>query len=146
MGLGILDDAHTFTSQPALKKFRYISIFPWQKLIATLHDRNLDPKATECLREFTADRSTPEHDHVFQLSFHLVENRFVCEIGNRVDALDSWNCRTASCSDHKILRAKSLTINFDFIRRNEPRFAVKNIHTQRFESLLRIVWRNFRAS
>ena len=81
--MGILDDADTFVNQAALKKFRHISIFSWQKLIATLDDRHLHTKAPECLREFASDRAAAEHDHAFGFSFQLIENRFISEIGDQ---------------------------------------------------------------
>jgi hypothetical protein len=57
--MGILDHPDTFVNQATLKKFSHISIFSWQKLIATLDDRHLHAKAAERLREFATDRSAP---------------------------------------------------------------------------------------
>src|SRR6266487_4012261 len=65
----MLDDADTFVNQATLKKFRHVSIFSWQKLIATLDDRQLHAESAECLREFATDRAAAEHDHALRLSF-----------------------------------------------------------------------------
>src|SRR6266571_5049531 len=129
MRIGILDDAYTFVDQATLKKFCHISIFSWQQLIATLDDRHLHTNAPECLREFASDRAAAKHDHAFRLSFKLIENRFVGEIRNLIDSFDFRNHRTASCSDHEILRAQLLPVYFYFTRREETCFAAENIHS-----------------
>src|SRR2546430_17171291 len=110
MRIGILDDAYTFVDQATLKKLCHISIFSWQKLIATLDDRHLHTEAPERLREFASDRAAAEHDHAFGFGFQLIEDRFVGEIGDVIDAFDFRNHRTASCSDDEIFRAQSLTL------------------------------------
>src|SRR5881394_3539495 len=102
MDIGILDDAYSFVNQATLKKFCHISIFSWQKLIATLEDHHLHTKAPECLREFAANRPTAEHDHALGFLFQLVENSLVGEIGNLIDAFDFRNCRAASGGDDKM--------------------------------------------
>ena len=99
-----------------LKKFCYISIFSWQKLIATLDDRHLHTKPLECLREFAANGAAAKHDQAFRFFLQLVEDCFVREIRNRVDAFHFWNRCAASRSDDKIFRVQFLTIYFDFVR------------------------------
>src|SRR2546425_10079933 len=124
----ILDDADTFVNQATLKKFRHISIFSWQKLVAALDDRQLHAEAAECLREFASDRAAAEHDHALRPFVQLVENGFVREIWNVVDAFDLRNeGATAGCDD-EILRAKLLIIHFHFVRRYESCFAAEDIH------------------
>src|SRR5437762_1753392 len=113
-----------------LKKFCYISIFSWQKLIATLDDRHLHTKAPECLREFAADRTAAKHNHAFRLLFKLIENRLICEIGNLIDAFDFRDDWSAAGRDYEIFRAQSLAVYFHFMRRNESRFAAKNIDAE----------------
>src|SRR5438034_8205770 len=106
----MLDDADTFVNQATLKKFRHISIFSWQKPVATLDDRQLHAESAECLRKFATDRAAAEHDHALRLFVQLVENGFVREIWNVVNAFDLRNhCATAGCDD-EILGAKSLTL------------------------------------
>src|SRR6266404_536081 len=121
--MGILDDAYTVVNQATLKKFSHISIFSWQQLIATLDDRHLHTKATERLREFATDRSATKNNHVFRLFFQLIENRFVGEIGNLIDPFDLRDDGPATGRDHKISCAQLLPIDFDFVWRNESRFA-----------------------
>jgi hypothetical protein len=67
--IDIFNDTHTLVNQAELKKFRGISIFSWQKLIAALDNRYLRAKTAKCLREFATDRPAAEHNHVF--SFFL---------------------------------------------------------------------------
>src|SRR5213592_1719495 len=132
----MLDDADTFVNQATLKKFRHVSIFSWQKLIATLDDRQLHAESAECLREFATDRAAAEHDHALRLFVQLVENGFVREIWNVVDAFDFRNhCATAG-SDDEILGAKLLSIHFHFVRGYESRFAAEDLYAERLQSLL----------
>src|SRR5438477_4320128 len=106
----MLDDADTFVNQATLKKFRHVSIFSWQKLVATLDDRQLHAESAECLRELATDRSAAEHDHTFRLFVQLIENGFVREIWNVVNAFDFRNHGAAAGSDDEIFRAQSLTL------------------------------------
>src|SRR2546427_12896562 len=123
MRIGILDDAYTFVDQATLKKLCHISIFPWQKLIATLDDRQLHTEPPECLREFASDRAAAEHIHAFRFNFYVIENRLICEIGNLIDAFDFRDDWSAAGSNHEIFRAQFLAVYFHFMRRNESRFA-----------------------
>src|SRR5882724_12214017 len=128
MRIGILDDADTFVNQATLKKFRHISIFPGQKLVAPLDDRQLHAEPAECLREFATDRAAAEHDHALRLLVQLVENGFVREIWNVVDAFDLRNDGATAGCDDEILGAKLLTVHFHFARGYESRFAPEDIH------------------
>src|SRR5947199_9941718 len=124
----MLDDADTFVNQATLKKFRHVSIFSWQKLVATLDDRQLHAESAECLRELATDRSAAEHDHAFRLFVQLIENGFIREIWNVVNAFDFRNHGAAAGCDDEILGAKLLPIHFHFVRGYESRFAAGDIH------------------
>src|SRR5438034_10064644 len=95
----MLDDADTFVNQATLKKFRHVSIFSWQKLVATLDDRQLHAESAECLREFATDRAAAEHDHARRPFVQLGENAFVREIWNVLNAFDFRN-RGATAGRH----------------------------------------------
>src|SRR5207253_2915783 len=106
----MFDDTDTFVNQATLNKFRHVSIFSWQKLVATLDDRQLHVESAECLREFATDRAAAEHDHTLRLFVQLVENGFVREIWNVVNTFDlRYEGATAGCDD-EILGAQSLTL------------------------------------
>src|SRR5216110_2619830 len=124
----MLNDADTFVNQTTLKKFRHVSIFSWQKLVATLDDRQLHAESAECLREFASDRAAAEHDHALRLFVQLVENGFVREIWNLVNAFDFRYRGATAGSDDETLGAKLSPIHFHFVRRYESRFAAEDIH------------------
>src|SRR5947207_13975082 len=112
----MLDDADTFVNQTTLKKFRHVSIFSWQKLVATLVDRQLHAESAECLREFATDRAAAQHDHALRLFVQLVENGFVREIWHVVNAFDLRHRGASAGCDDEILRAKLLPIPCPFVR------------------------------
>src|SRR5215472_6706212 len=118
----------SFGSKTRPHELRHVAIFPWKQFGTALHDADLHPQSRQGLSELATDRSAPEHDHAFRSFFELIENCFVGEIANFVDALDFRNDRAAAGRDHKIFGAELLAIHLNLVRRKESRLAAKDVH------------------
>ena len=127
-------------------ELRNIDIFHRQNLSGRLQNRNLYTESLKRLPKLATDWAAAEHDHAFRLFIQLVENCFVREIRDAIDAFDFWNRGAAAGGEYEISGTQLLTIDFDFVRRNKSRFTSKNINAQRFEAFLRIVRRDFGAT
>src|SRR5207245_8371910 len=139
-------DVDSVAFEASHHELRNIDIFHRQNLSGRLQNSNLYAESLKRLPKLATDRTATEHDHAFRLFIQFIENCFVREVRDAINAFNFRNRGAAAGGEYEISGAKLLTIHFNFVWRDESRFATKDVHAQRLEPFLGIVRRDLRAS
>ncbi len=101
-----------------------------------LNKRDLRAKARKCLGQLATNRPATEHKKALRLFAKLVEDRFIREKADPIEATDWWNGGACAGGDDEIFRAQFHLSDLHFPRREETRAAAKNVNTERFKTFL----------
>src|SRR5438105_1026863 len=87
-GFGVEDARNTIRFEHLADELRNVGVFLRQQTSGALYENDLHAKPGEGLRQFAADRSAAEDEHAGRAAVEFVEDGFVGEKRNVIEAVD----------------------------------------------------------